>query len=319
MQKQVNGNLAINENQQRVIVIEARENAQDIKLRVAAYTRVSSDSDDQIHSFAAQNRYYTNLISGKENWVMVDLYADRGVTGTSVEKRDDFQRLLSDCRKGLIDRVLCKSISRFARNTQECLETIRELKSMGIGVSFEKEHIDTAKISGEMLTAIFASMAQAESESISANTRWGYQVRMQEGTFNTCKYPFGYRLIDGKLEIFEPEAEIVREIFQRYLNGQNSYEIADYINTLGIPTRDGRKSWQFSTIRYILQNERYAGNVRLQKFYTTDTLPYQKRRNQGERTQYWVKDSNPPIITQEMFDAIISEIKARNAKGTMVE
>jgi len=146
------GSLAVVE-QQRVITIEAADKPQELQLRVAAYVRVSSDSEDQLNSFAAQNHYYASLISAKENWDMVDIYADRGITGTSAEKRDDFQRMLSDCRRGLIDRVLCKSISRFARNTTECLEAIRELKSLGIGITFEKEHIDTTKMSGEMLTA----------------------------------------------------------------------------------------------------------------------------------------------------------------------
>lgn len=160
---------------QRVITIEAKEQPQSIKLRVAAYARVSTSSEDQKHSFDAQLRYYNTLISSKENWIMVDLYADEGITGTSAEKRKDFQRLLSDCRRRKIDRVLTKSISRFARNTKECLEAIRELKQLGIGILFEEQNIDTSAISGEMLTAIFAALAQAESESISAKIRWSYK------------------------------------------------------------------------------------------------------------------------------------------------
>ena len=156
------GSMALREKQYRVITIEATEKPQNAKLRVAAYARVSSASDDQLNSFAAQNRHYSDLISSKDNWRMVDIYADEGITGTSAEKREDFQRLLADCRRGLIDRVLVKSISRFARNTKECLETIRELKSLGVGVYFEKENIDTATMSGEMMTALFASFAQAE-------------------------------------------------------------------------------------------------------------------------------------------------------------
>lgn len=153
------GSMALREKQYRVITIEATEKPQNAKLRVAAYARVSSASDDQLNYFAAQNRHYSDLISSKENWRMVDIYADEGITGTSAEKREDFQRLLADCRRGLIDRVLVKSISRFARNTKECLETIRELKSLGVGVYFEKENIDTATMSGEMMTALFASFA----------------------------------------------------------------------------------------------------------------------------------------------------------------
>ncbi|MEI3349286.1 MAG: recombinase family protein [Dysosmobacter sp.] len=166
------GSMALREKQYRVITIEATEKPQNAKLRVAAYARVSSASDDQLNSFAAQNRHYSDLISSKENWRMVDIYADEGITGTSAEKREDFQRLLADCRRGLIDRVLVKSISRFARNTKECLETIRELKSLGVGVYFEKENIDTATMSGEMMTALFASFAQAESEI----HLWQYEV-----------------------------------------------------------------------------------------------------------------------------------------------
>jgi len=311
------GNLAVSDRQQRVIVIEAAEKPQDLKLRVAAYTRVSSDSADQLNSFAAQNRYYTALISGKENWIMVDIYADRGITGTSVEKREDFQRLMADCRRGLIDKVLCKSISRFARNTKECLEAIRELKALGIGVEFEEQHIDTAKLSGEMMTAIFASMAQSESKSISDNMRWSYQRRMERGEFNTCKYPFGYRLVNGKLEIFEPEAKIVREIFGRFLCGQNCDEIAEYVTSLEIPTRDGKLKWQRSTISYILRNERYMGNALLQKFYSTDTLPYEKRRNHGERPKYLTEGSNPEIIPPEMFNAANALIQQRKMFAPM--
>ena len=160
-------------NTARVITIAATEQPQDIRLRVAAYARVSSSSDEQLNSFAAQNRYYTELISGKDNWQLVDIYADEGITGTSIEKRDDFKRMLRDCERGLIDKILVKSISRFARNTTECLETVRSLKARGVSVYFEKEGIDTGKVSGEMLTAVFASLAQAESESISKNVKWG--------------------------------------------------------------------------------------------------------------------------------------------------
>lgn len=216
---QINGSSALKGKEYRVITIPAREQRQDVKLRVAAYARVSSSSEDQLNSFAAQNRYYTDLIAGKENWQQVDIYADEGITGTSAEKRDDFQRMLADCRRGLIDRVLVKSISRFARNTKECLEIIRELKLLGISVYFEKENIDTGKMTGEMMTAMFAAFAQAESESISGNMRWSYQKRMQNGTFITCKYPFGYRLVAGQLVIYEPEAKVVRLIFYMFLAG----------------------------------------------------------------------------------------------------
>lgn len=187
-----------------------------VKLRVAAYCRVSTDSKDQLNSFTAQHAYYTSLISNQENWTMVDIYADEGITGTSAEKREDFRRLIEDCRRGLIDMVYTKSISRFARNTKDCLEITRELKGMGIGVVFEEQHIDTSIVSGEMLTAVFAACAQAESESISKNMRWSYQKRMESGNFITCKAPFGYRLVNGKLIIDEDEAKIVDMIFRLF-------------------------------------------------------------------------------------------------------
>ena len=165
----VDGATALAEKQSRVIKIEPAERPQNVRLRVAAYTRVSSDSEDQLNSFAAQNRYYTELISGKAEWRMVDIYADEGITGTSVAKRDDFQRMMADCRRGLIDQILVKSISRFARNTKDCLQNIRELKELGVNVRFEREGIDTVNVSSELITAIYAAFAQKESESILAD------------------------------------------------------------------------------------------------------------------------------------------------------
>ena len=207
------------ENTARVITIAATEQPQDIRLRVAAYARVSSSSDEQLNSFAAQNRYYTELISSKDNWQLVDIYADEGITGTSIEKRDDFKRMLRDCERGLIDRIFVKSISRFARNTTECLETVRSLKARGVSVYFEKEGIDTGKVSGEMLTAVFASLAQAESQSLSGNMRWGLRKRMQAGTYLAPSTPFGYKIQDGEYIIVPNEAEIVRYIFESYVSG----------------------------------------------------------------------------------------------------
>lgn len=183
--------------------------------------------------------YTISLISSNKNWSLVDIYADEGITGTSVDKREDFKRLMADCRRGLVDRILVKSISRFARNTTECLEAIRELKALGVGVHFEKENIDTATMSGEMMTTLFASFAQAESESISSNMRWSYQKRMQRGEFITCSAPFGYHLHNGMLEIDEAEATVIRLIFDRYLSGISMAYIADEITQLGFPTRAG--------------------------------------------------------------------------------
>ena len=253
--KQTDGNLALE--QQRVIVIPAHDEIVARKLRVAAYARVSSSSEDQLNSYRVQNQYYSELISNNPGWEMADIYADEGITGTSVEKREDFQRMMQDCRKGKIDRILVKSISRFARNTKDCLAAVRELKELGVSVQFEEQGIDTSKMSSEMVTAIIASLAQKGSESISGNVQWGYQKRMESGKFNTCKAPYGFTLHEGKLSIIEDEAAVVRFIFQLYLNGLNGYEIANTLSQQEIPPGREMGTWKDSSIYYILKNERY--------------------------------------------------------------
>lgn len=309
-QNNTDGNLALRGKERRVITIDATERPEELKLRVAAYARVSTDSDDQQNSFAAQNQYYSKLISENRNWTMVDIYADLGVTGTSAEKRDDFQRMLTDCRRGKIDRILCKSISRFARNTKECLEIIRELKNHGIGVQFEKEHIDTSRVNGEMLTAMLASLAQAESESISGNMRWSYQNRMYKGEYVTSHAPYGYRLKNSQLVIFEPEAQIVRMIFSRYLAGDSVDYIAEILNAFKIPTISGPR-WKHQRLTYILKNEKYIGNALVQKTYATDTFPYRRVKNSGEKPMYLVTGNHQPIVDIEIFNYAQKLLKNR--------
>lgn len=302
--------------ERKVIVIEAAKRPEAQKLRVAAYCRVSSDSSDQRGSFIAQTHYYTGLITQNPNWILADIYADEGISGTSIEKRPEFQRLLADCRRGRVDRILVKSISRFARNTKECLKTIRSLKAIGVGVCFEEQNIDTSQMSGELLAAMFAAIAQKESESISENQRWSYQYRMENEKFITCKAPFGYRLHENTLEVYEPEAKIVREIFSRYLQGDNKDEIAQWLSTLGVKTRDGKDRWQHTTISYMLRNERYIGDSLLQKRYTTDSFPHQKKRNLGQRDQYYRTASHPAIIDREIFNAAKKLLELRAEKVT---
>ncbi len=272
------------------------------QLRGAAYCRVSTDSEDQLNSFAAQQSYYNDYIRKHDSWQLAEIYADEGITGTSAVKRDDFQRMLSDCRKGRIDKILVKSISRFARNTKECLECTRELKAMGISVFFEEHNIDTGMVTSEMLTAILASCAQAESESISKNMRWSYQRRMESGNFITCKAPFGYRLVDQQLVIDENEAETVRLIFHLFLSGWNTAEIASELTKRGIPQKEGNKGWYYTSIRCILRNEKYVGDSLLQKKYSTETFPPVKKWNKGEMPQYYVANSHPAIIDRETFE-----------------
>ena len=302
-ENRTNGSLALEEKQYKVITIEPAQKPQSIQLRVAAYARVSTASNDQMNSFAAQNAYYSDLISKHEHWRMVDIYADAGLSGVTAEKRTEFQRMLSDCRRGLIDRILVKSISRFARNTRDCLETVRELKSIGVSVYFEEQRIDTANMSGEFITSLFAAIAQKESESIGAHMRWSYRQRMQAGSYLPGSQPFGYRLKDGKIVIEPSEAELVRQIFNAYLQGQNITEIADIMRAVQdeLPGENHRK-WTFQLVLQLLRNEKYTGDSLWQKSYSSDTFPVVRYKNHGEREQYYAMQTHPPIISKDTFE-----------------
>lgn len=300
--KTTDGSLALADKSVQVITIKAAEQTHAEKLRVAAYVRVSSSSADQLNSFAAQNDYYQSLIRSKENWTLADIYADEGISGTSIDKRLDFQRLLTDCHRGLIDRVVVKSISRFARNASECLESIREMKQLGVSVYFEEQGIDTGTASGEMLTTLFAAIAEEESKSISRNTRWGNQKRMAAGTFLPSSMPYGYRLVDKEIVIEPTEALVVCQIFQDYLAGMGVDSIARKLNERGIAPPKG-KSWVNYRVTYILRNERYIGDSLWQKTYTTESFPPQQMRNRGEVPQYYAEGTHPPILSREIFEA----------------
>lgn len=280
-----------------ITIIPAKKRTEEI-VRTAAYARVSSDSEDQLNSFASQIRYYTEMLQNSTDAVFVDMYADEGISGTSTAKRTEFKRLMSDCRKGKIDRVLTKSISRFARNTKDSLNAARELKTLGISVYFEKENIDTGEISSEMLLAIYSQFAQEESMSISRNCRLGVKKRMMDGTYKNSSMPFGYDYVNGKLQINPEKAKIVRQIFDWYVSGIGMNEIAVRLNSLGVR----KEVWRHGTIRHILTNERYIGDSLLQKRFTTDTLPFKTVRNNGEREQYYISGTHEPIIEKSVFD-----------------
>lgn len=286
-------------------------------IRVAAYCRVSSNSTDQLHSYSAQIQAYTALVAKHENWRLVDIYADEGITGTEMAKREDFKRMLKDCRKGRIDKILVKSISRFARNARDCLAVLRELADLGIAVSFDKENIDTGKLTTEMLINIFAAMAQEESISISQNQRTSYKRRMERGEFICCQAPFGYRLVDGKnLEINEEQAVVVRWLFEQYLNGKSTSQLAEELNRRGVATAYNKNGWNHAVIGYMLGNEKYIGDTLCQKRYTEE-FPFVRKRNKGELDQYYIKNTHPAIVSREVF-AKVQELCAKKAAGKKI-
>ena len=281
-------------------------------IRLAAYCRVSSDSADQLHSFAAQIRYYKDYERKHPQYKLVDIYADEGLTGTCMDKRDELQRLLRDCKKGKIDRIIAKSVSRFARNTQELLTTLRMLRELGVSVYFEEQDIDTDKLNMEMIVTFPGMAAQQESESISGNMRWSYKKRMESGEFNCCAPAYGFQLENGQLTVNEAEAAVIRRIFTLYLQGVGKQSIATLLNRENIPRRYNQKKWYHSTIHYILNNERYMGDALLQKKYTTETLPFRKVRNHGVKTQYYVENANPAIVSREIYEAAQKLQKTRH-------
>ena len=281
------------------------------KIRCAAYCRVSSDSEDQLNSFMAQTRYYSQLFEDSEAEELIDIYADEGITGTREDKRGEFQRMIKDCRKGKIDRIYTKSISRFARNTKDCLKNVRELKSLGITIFFEKENIDTAKMTDEMMITIMGGLAQEESTSISQNLRWGIKKRMENGDFNPASLPFGYRRKNKTVVINKTEADIVREIFDKYLCGVGMESIADELNRKHIDKNNKGFIWCKNTIKYLLKNEKYTGKSIFRKFYTTESFPFKQRKNNGELEQYLVENTMPIIISEEKFNKVQKLIKGR--------
>lgn len=296
-----------------VTEITAKSKEENKIVRLAAYCRVSSDSADQLHSLAAQIRYYKGYERKHPEYKLVDIYADEGLTGTSMEKRDELNRLIRDCKKGKIDRIIVKSVSRFARNTQELLVCIRMLKKIGISVYFEEQGIDTNKLNMEMIVTFPGMAAQQESESISGNMRWSYKKRMESGEYN-CTYPaYGYILKDGQMTVNETEVNVVRHIFDLYLQGVGKQNIANILNSENMHRRGEQIKWYDTTIDYILNNERYMGDAILQKSYTTETLPFRRKINHGDLPKYYVENSNPPIVSREVYQAVQKLQKTRES------
>ncbi len=271
-------------------------------LRVAAYCRVSTDAKEQELSYASQVRSYSELITRHEGWEMVDVYADEAVSGTKTDKRDDFNRMMADARKGKIDRVLVKSISRFSRNAKDCLAALRELSQLGVTVCFEKENLDTGTLTTELMVSVSGALAQQESVSIAENIRMGYRRRMERGEFIANRPPYGYHTINcGELEIVPEEAEVIRWVFDAYLDGHSTDWIAAELNRKGVPKKYGTAKWDKTAIKRWLRNEKYMGSTLCQKTYSSG-FPFVTKKNLGELEQFYVENSHPAIISRETFE-----------------
>ena len=283
------------------------------QLRVAAYCRVSTNSDEQLTSYKMQKKVYTELIQEKPEWCMAGIYADEGISGTRADKRDEFQRMIRDCYNHKIDYIITKSVSRFARNTAECIEFVRRLKALGIGVIFEEQNCDTLKCDSELLLTIHAGFAQAESESMSRNITWSFRKKFEQGevVFNYNKM-VGYKKgADGQPEIIPEEAEIIKDIYTMFLAGMTLREIRDKLHEEGVEIRCGKVKWSISTIQNILRNEKYCGDAILQKTITIDPISKIHKKNTGEAPMYYVKDNHVGIIDRETFNRTQEEIARR--------
>ena len=276
--------------------------------RVAAYARVSTGKDAMLHSLAAQVDYYAKYIRSNPMWDYAGVYADNAQTGTK-ENRPEFQRLLADCRAGKINRILVKSISRFARNTVTLLETVRELRALGIDIFFEEQNLHTLSGDGELMLTILASFAEAESKSVSDNCLWRIQKKMEKGECGVFNI-YGYRFQDGRLVVEPTEAAVVKRIFQMYLDGMGTASIANTLNEEGIPPLRG-EIWRKITVATILRDEKYTGNMLLQKSFRADPISKRQVKNNGERRQYLVSDSHEQIIDAATFDRVQEEIAHR--------
>lgn len=310
--------------ERRVRVIPAtrttgRANVTGEKKRVAAYCRVSTDSEEQLNSYEAQKSYYLQKIEETPDWEMAGLYADEGISGTSRKKRTEFNKMLTACKRGRIDMIITKSLSRFARNTVDCLETVRMLKGLGIGVFFEKENINTLTESSEFLITLFSGFAQAESESLSKNVSWGIRKGMEAGKVH-FQNVMGYRKgPDGQPEIVPEEAKIVRKIYQRYLDGCSLPQIKQELEAEHILTTHGLLRWSHQGIRNILRNEKYIGDALLQKTYITDCISKRVKQNRGELPMYYVENNHPAIIPREIFAQVQEEMKRRSSKRKVMQ
>lgn len=289
-------------------------NTEDKRLRVAAYARVSTDQEQQEESFEHQVDYYTRYINNHPDWQFVGIYADPGLSGTRADKRPEFQRMIADCKAGKIDKIICKSTSRFARNTVDTLTTVRELKELGIGVYFESHNMDTMSSGGEILLTVLASIAEQESRTISNNVKWTFEKKRERGEvdFNYTNF-LGYtKNADREIVVVPEEADAVRRIYRMFISGYSLGQIKDVLMKDGIKTPTGKLKWNLQTISSILKNEKYMGCALLGKTVKIDVTSKRRIANTGQIKQYFVEKSHPPIIDEETFQLAQTLFKERN-------
>ena len=303
-----------------VIPAKPQRNQQAVRrqLRVAAYCRVSTEEEEQQSSYEAQCTYYTDKIMTNPEWTMAGIFADEGITGTSTKKRDDFNRMIRKCRQKKIDLILTKSMSRFARNTLDSLKYIRALKELGIGIIFEKENINTLEMDTELIITFMSAFAQSESESISANVRWGKRQAMKEGkTSVNFKKLYGYFLdSEGNPRVDSDQAEVIRGIYNRYLQGASLRMIRQELEAEGIPNPAGREKWGIDQIRNILSNEKYCGDVLMQKTFIQDCISKKVVKNTGQLPMYLIQNNHPAIVSREVYQAVQAEKARRSATAS---
>ncbi len=286
------------------------------KLRVAAYCRVSTDSDEQLESLDTQIKHYESYINANPEWEFAGLYYDEGITGTKKEKRPELLRMIADCENRKIDLIVTKSISRFARNTTDCLELVRKLLDLGVFIYFEKENINTGSMESELMLSILSGLAENESFSIAENNRWSIRRRFQNGTYKISYPPYGYDNVDGEMVVNKSQAKIVRLIFTEILAGKGTSKIADDLNKRKIPTKKGGR-WTSTTIRGMVGNEKYTGDVVFQKTYTDEH--FNRHNNHGEKDQYLIQNHHEPIISHDDFEAAQQIIKQRGKEKGVVK
>ncbi len=286
------------------------------QLRVAAYCRVSTKQDEQLNSYEVQRTHYEERIRTEPKWSLVGIFADKGITGTSMKKRDEFNKMLRLCYKGKIDMIIVKSISRFARNTLDVIKITRKLREINVDVYFEEQGIHSIDPASEFYITIYGSIAQSESENISANVKWGKAQSAKQGNVPfQCKHFLGYtKNADGEIEIVPEEAEIVREIYERYLSGESLHGIKCYLEAKEIPTPAGCSVWRQETIRSILSNEKYKGDAIINKTYVSDCISKRIKANNGERNKYYIENNHPAIIDAGTFARVQEEIARRSGK-----